>query len=722
MKDSSKIVNSQSSIQELIDENEYLRKELDATRHQQNLHENLSTAINIGYWEWDVATNRPVYFSEETARIMGVSLEAFYRLYQTEEDFFQFVHPDDHQHVRDNLNIVLSPDYPHDRAHVYDYRIIRPDGEVRYVHELEYGKLEEDGVIIRTYGAIQDITDQKDSIQALKQSEQRYSFLFSKLPLGVLEQDWSEIKKRIDKIRSDGIEDLKDYFDTNPHLLQELVSTIRISSANEAMLTMYGAKSIGDLIDAEEDPSVWWNEDWADLYGSEIAALAGPDGINYSEVTETRMDGSEFIVRLITRITSGDEDTWKRILTIGEDVTERKQREADLVDAKSEAENANNAKTAFLSSMSHELRTPMNAIIGMSHLALQTDLNEKQKNYISKANDAAKSLLGIINDILDLSKIEADKLELEMVDFHLTDTINNIVNLIQLKADKKSVLVSTQIESDVPRSLIGDSLRLSQVLINLIDNAIKFSNPGNQVSLQVALIKETDHDANLSFKVQDTGIGLTPEQQAKLFQSFSQADSSTTRQFGGTGLGLVISRKIAQMMSGDISVESEVNVGSVFSFRVRLDKPLVDNCAVATAESGIGKDMNKAIARLQCTSILLVEDNEVNQELVEDLLSSNGLMVTTAFDGKECLDLLNKEKFDIVLMDCQMPVMDGYEATRHIRKQKRFNNLPVIALTANAMKEDREKVLAVGMNDHIAKPIDPDTVFLTMDKWINPEN
>ncbi|MDH5353852.1 MAG: response regulator [Gammaproteobacteria bacterium] len=707
---------------ELIDEIESLRAELAGTKveanFQQYLHKTLSTAIKIGYWEWDVLNDRPVYLSEEVAEIMGRGLESMFEQYRSEEDYFKFVHPDDHIHVRKNLNVVLDSDHPLGGAHVYDYRIIRPDGEIRFVRELEYGKREEDGVVIRTYGAIQDITDHQESMALLEQSEQRFSSLFSRLPLGVLEQDWSKIKKGIDKLRSEGVEDLKSYFENNPAMLQEMVGTISIVSANEALLKIYGAKSVDELIEGEENSRDWWDENWAKLYASEIAELASPERIHFGELKETRMDGTEFETRLITSVTKGDEYTWKRISTIVEDVTERKKYETDLLEAKTEAEKANRAKTAFLSSMSHEIRTPMNAIIGMSQLALESGLNEKQKNYISKVNSSAKSLLGIINDILDFSKIEAEKLEMETVNFRLKDTIKNMVNLVKYKADEKAVKINIDIESNVPNLLSGDPLRLGQVLINLVNNAIKFSYPDKPVALLVALKEETDNEVVLNFTVRDQGIGISPEQMKSLFRPFSQADSSTTRQYGGTGLGLVISRNIIQMMGGDISVESEVDIGSVFSFNARFARPSQDKLEIITPDSNTTEDVDKSMERLRGISVLLVEDNEINQELVVELLSSNGIMVETASNGQEALDILRTSKFDLVLMDCQMPVMDGYEATRQIRLQKDLNDLPIIAMTANAMKGDREKALSTGMNDYIAKPINPDTVFFTMDRWI----
>ena len=394
---------------------------------------------------------------------------------------------------------------------------------------------------------------------------------------------------------------------------------------------------------------------------------------------------------------------------------ENKSLVRELRVAKEDADAGSHSKSTFLANMSHEIRTPMNAIIGMSKLAFDTPIISKKQDFIEKANYSAKQLLGIINEILDFSKIEAGKLDIEIIDFNLKAVLENLSNLIGLQSVEKGLELKFKVAPDVPEVLKGDPLRLGQILINLGNNAVKFT-PQGSITVSVKLDGREDNKTLLHFCVSDTGIGMTEEQQLKLFQSFSQADNSTSRQYGGTGLGLAISKKLSEMMGGEMWLESQLGKGSRFHFTVMMENG--DPEKVRNAP----KDIPERRENLIGAKILLVEDNDLNQELAKELLTDNGLIITSVWNGQEALEILETETFDGILMDVQMPVMDGYEATSQIRKQLRFKTLPIIAMTANVMAGDLEKSEKAGMNAHIGKPFDLVELLNMLSKWIKPED
>ncbi|MBW1979919.1 MAG: response regulator [Deltaproteobacteria bacterium] len=761
-----------------------------------------------GIWDLRLETGK-AWYSERFHELLGYEMGEFGDTFSAWEES---LHPDDRQAALAALQEHLEKRTPY----FAEFRLRCKSGEYRWFRATGQALWDEDGKPLRMAGAIVDIEDRKHAQDQLRKlsraTENSPASVVITNKHGVIEY----VNAKFTEVTGYTSEEA---LGQNPRILksgkhdrqfyQELWRTI-----------LSGKIWRGEFQNRKKNGEIYWES-------SSIAPVFDEEG----EITH--------------------------FVAVKSDISDRKKMEEELIQARIAADNANKSKSEFLANMSHEIRTPMNAVIGMAHLALKTDLTPKQRDYLTKIESSAKSLLGIINDILDFSKIEAGKLDMEEVDFNLDSVLDNLANLITVKAQEKEdleVLFSTA--SEVPKFLVGDPMRLGQVLLNLSNNAVKFTDSG-EIVVSTEVVNLEKDKVTLKFSVRDTGVGLNQEQIDRLFQPFSQADTSTTRKYGGTGLGLTISQRLVEMMGGEIWVESEPGQGSTFHFtatfglgqevekkrfvpptglrgtrvlviddnptsrrifremlqsfsfqvtlavsgeeglaeidkratsqpfelvimdwkmpgmdgietarrikrnprlqkippiilvtaygreeviqeaeRAGLDgfllKPVSPSVLLDTIMESMGAESMRtvtahhrrreeveALENIRGAQVLLVDDNAINQQIAQEILEGAGLKVTVADNGQEAVNAVQEKEYDVILMDLQMPVMDGFEATRKIRSSRaEIRDIPIIAMTAHAMKGDREKCLEAGMNDHVTKPIDPEQLFAALVRWI----
>lgn len=628
----------------------------EALRESERLFREAQQVARLGHWHHDIPSGR-IRWSDEVYRIFGVDPAD---ANGTISSFYNLVHPDDLARVRQAYEDAIRDG----RDYATDHRILRPDGEERIVHEECRLDIAMDGSPVAAHGTVQDITEMRRAEEALRESEEKFSAFMDQFPAMVFMQDLD-------------------------------------------VRTIYFNRMMRNVLGADES---WIGRSPSDIYPGETGdrmvqasrkVLEGEEVSSEEEITLPNGNVRTFNIMKFPIYLSGKA---VNIGGIGLDITDRKQAEAKLLEAMILAETANRAKSEFLANMSHELRTPLNGILGMLQLLRLDSLNESQSGHLELAMQSCLRLTDLLGDIIDLSLIEAEMLEMEPSAIDIRQVLIETKSLFNPSIEQAGLTFETECDENVPDTVLGDSRRLRQILFNLVGNAVKFT-PESSVSIRAEATDSTvPGTVPVRFEVRDSGIGISRKMQEAVFDPFIQAEGSFTRQYQGAGLGLTLVKRLVELMNGSVSLESTEGEGTTFRFTIPFAAETVPSVGTQPPPSP-SKDVLRRV--------LVVEDDEINRMAMLALLSKLGVESKAAADGEEALDILRKESFDLILMDIQLPVLDGVETTRRLRNSEEFqdkSNIPIVAMTAYAMSGDREKFLTAGMDGYLPKPIQLDAL------------